>query len=76
LDEEGETINSTDDKFLQPSDKDTQGNVLPDEEIKRKIMADVQRTPSKEDNKPAAQTEVEESPLSANKCPMHLVIVK
>jgi hypothetical protein len=27
-------------------------------------MADVQQTPSKEDSKPAAQPEVEESPLS------------
>jgi hypothetical protein len=49
LDEDGETINSTGDKFMQPSDEDAQGNVLPDEEIERKRMADVQQTPSKED---------------------------
>jgi hypothetical protein len=55
LDEDGETIDSTDDKFVQPSDEDAQGNVLPDEELTRKIMADVQRTPNKEDSKPAAQ---------------------
>jgi hypothetical protein len=65
LDEDKETINSTDDEFMQPSDKDAQGNVLPDEEIERKRMADVQRTPSKEDSKPAAQSESEESHLSA-----------
>jgi hypothetical protein len=65
LDEDRETINSTDDEFMQPSDEDAQGNVLPDEEIERKRMADVQRTPSKENSKPAAQPDVEESPLSA-----------
>jgi hypothetical protein len=59
------TINSTDDEFMQPSDEDAQGNILPYEEIKRKRMADVQRTPSKEDSKPAAIPEVKESPLSA-----------
>jgi hypothetical protein len=65
LDEDGETINSTDNKFMKPSDEDAQGNILPDEEIERKRMADVQRTPSKEDSKPAAQPEIEEIPLSA-----------
>jgi hypothetical protein len=44
LDEDGETISSTDDEFVQPSDEDAQGNVLPDEELSRKRMADVQRT--------------------------------
>jgi hypothetical protein len=42
LDEDGETINSTDDEFVQPSDEDAQGNVLTDEELTRKRMADVQ----------------------------------
>jgi hypothetical protein len=65
VDEDGETINSTDDEFMQPSDEDAQGNVLPDEELTRKRMADAQRTPSKEDSKPAAQPEDEDSPLSA-----------
>jgi hypothetical protein len=60
LDEDRETINSTDDEFVQPSDKDAQGNVLPDEELARKRMADVQRTPSKEDSKPASQPEDED----------------
>jgi hypothetical protein len=55
LDEDGEPINSTDDEFMQPSDEDAQGNVLPDEEIERKRMAAAQKTPSKEDSKPAAQ---------------------
>jgi hypothetical protein len=62
LDEEGETINSTDDEFLQPSDEDAQSNVLTDEELARKRMSDVHRTPSKEDSKPAAQPEDEDSP--------------
>jgi hypothetical protein len=48
LDEDGETINSTDDEFVQLSDEDAQGNVLPDEELTRKRMANVQQTPSKE----------------------------
>jgi hypothetical protein len=50
---------------MQPSDKYAQGSVLPDEELTRKSMANVQQTPSKEDSKPAAQPEDEESPLSA-----------
>jgi hypothetical protein len=64
MDEDGEPINSTDDEFMQPSDEDAQGNVLPDEEIERKRMAAAQQTPSKEDIKPAAQSEAEESHLS------------
>jgi hypothetical protein len=53
LNEEGETVNSTDDEFVQPSDEDAKGNVLTDEELTRKRMSDVHRTPSKEDSKPA-----------------------
>jgi hypothetical protein len=65
LDEDGEPINSTDDEFMQPLDEDAQGNVLLDEEIERKRMAAALQTPSKEDSKPAAQSEAEEIPLSA-----------
>jgi hypothetical protein len=61
LDEDGETINSTDDEFVQPSDEYAQGNVLTDEELARKRMSDIHRTPSKEDSKPAAQPEKEDS---------------
>jgi hypothetical protein len=50
---------------MQLSDEDAQVNVLPDEEIERKRMAAAQKTSSKEDSKPAAQSEAEESPLSA-----------
>jgi hypothetical protein len=64
LDKDGEPINSTDDEFMQPSDEDAQGNVLPDDELERKRAAAAQKTPSKEDSKPAAQSEAEESPLS------------
>jgi hypothetical protein len=61
LDEDGETINSTEDEFVQPSDEYAQGNVLTDEELARKRMSDVHRTPSKEDRKPAAKPENEDS---------------
>jgi hypothetical protein len=46
---------------MQPLDEDAQGNILTDEELTRKRMADVQRTQSKEDIKPAAQPEDEDS---------------
>jgi hypothetical protein len=46
---------------VQPSDEDAQGNVLADEELTRKKMSDVHRTPTKEDSKPAAQPENEDS---------------
>jgi hypothetical protein len=49
---------------MQPSDEDAQGNVLPDDELERKRAAAAQKTQSKEDSKPAAQSEAEESPLS------------
>jgi hypothetical protein len=61
LDEDGETINSTDDEFIQPSDEYAQGNVLTDEELARKRMTEVHQTPRKEDSKPAAQPENEDS---------------
>jgi hypothetical protein len=64
LEEEGDPTSSTDDEFMQPSDEDAQGNVLPDNEIERKRAAAAQKTPNKEDSKPAAQSEAEESPLS------------
>jgi hypothetical protein len=61
LDEDGETISSTDDEFVQPSEEDDQGNILTDEELAIKRTSDVHRTPSKEDSKPAAQLENEDS---------------
>jgi hypothetical protein len=72
LDEDGDPINSTDDEFIQPSDEDAQGNVLPDNELERKRAAAAQKTPSKEDSKPAAQSEAEESPLSVEQ-PRHIL---
>jgi glutamine synthetase adenylyltransferase len=51
---------------MQPSDEDAQCNVLPDDEIERKRSAAAQKTPRKEDSKPAAQSEAEESPLSVD----------
>jgi hypothetical protein len=61
LDEYGQTINSTDDEFVQTSDEDAQGDVLTDEELARNRMSDIHRTPSKEDSKPAAQPENKDS---------------
>jgi hypothetical protein len=61
LNKDGEPVNSTDDRFVQPSDEDAQGNVLAEEELTRKKMSDIHRTPSKEDSKPAAQPENEDS---------------
>jgi hypothetical protein len=55
---------------MQPSDEDAQGNVLPDDELERKRAAATQKTPSKEDSKPTAQSEAEESPLSVEQ-PRH-----
>jgi hypothetical protein len=60
LDEDGESINSTEDEFVQPLDEDARGNVLTEEELARKRMSDVHRTQSKEDIKPAAQPENED----------------
>jgi hypothetical protein len=61
LNEDRETVNLTDDEFVQPSDEDVQGKVLTEEELIRKRMSDVHRTPRKEDSKPAAQPENEDS---------------
>jgi hypothetical protein len=55
---------------MQPLDEDAQGNVLPDDKLERKRAAAAQKIPSKEDSKPAAQSEAEESPLSVEQ-PRH-----
>jgi hypothetical protein len=57
-------VNSSDDEFMQPSGEDAQGIVLTEEELTSKRMNDVHRTPSKEDSKPAAQPENEDSSTS------------
>jgi hypothetical protein len=61
LEKDGEAVNSTDDEFVQPSDEDAQGNALADEELARKRMSGIHRTPSKEDSNPEAQPENEDS---------------
>jgi hypothetical protein len=61
LNEEGELVNSSDEEFIQPSDEDAQGKVLTEEELTSIRMSDTHRTPSKEDSKPAAQPEIEDS---------------
>jgi hypothetical protein len=63
LEEDGETIHSTDDEFMQPLDEDDQGNSLRDEEIERETASTAQKTTNKEDSKPASESEAEESPL-------------
>jgi hypothetical protein len=64
LNEEGDLVNSSDDETIQPSDEDAQGNVLTEEELTSIRMSDAHRTPSKEDSKPAAQPDNEDSSLS------------
>jgi hypothetical protein len=59
--EEGEVVNSSEDDFIQPSDEDDQVNVLAEEELASIRMSDTHRTPNKEDGKPAAQSENEDS---------------
>jgi hypothetical protein len=53
VDEDGEPIYSSNDEFMQHSGEDAQGNFLPDDELERKRAAAAQKTPNKEDRKPA-----------------------
>jgi hypothetical protein len=46
---------------MQPSDEDAQGNVLTEEELTSIKMSDSHQTPNKENIKPAAQPEDEDS---------------
>jgi hypothetical protein len=62
FDEDGDVINSSDDDFQQPSDEYAQGNVLTAEEQTLIMMNDSHQTPNKEDTKPAAKPENQESP--------------
>jgi hypothetical protein len=57
-------VNSSGDGFMQPSYEDPQGNVLTEEEQSLTKMNDSHRIPKKEDAKPAAQPENEDSSLS------------
>jgi hypothetical protein len=61
FDEAGDVINSSDDDFMQPSDKDPQGNVLTGEEQALIKMNDPHQNPNKEDKQQAAQPENEDS---------------
>jgi predicted flap endonuclease-1-like 5' DNA nuclease len=54
-------VNSSDEEFIQPSDKYAQGYVLAEEELTSIRMSDTHRTPSKEDSKLAAQPDNEDS---------------
>jgi hypothetical protein len=64
FDEDGEVIHSRNDYFQQPSDEDAQEIVLTEEERALITMNDSHRTPNKEDTKPAAKPEDQESPPS------------
>jgi hypothetical protein len=44
FDEAGDVVNSSDDNFMQPSDKDAQGNVLTEEEQALIKMNDSKKT--------------------------------
>jgi hypothetical protein len=55
LKEEGDILNSSDDEFIQPSGEDSQGNIITEEELTSIRMSDANRTPNKEDGRPAAQ---------------------
>jgi hypothetical protein len=55
-------VHSGDEHFLQPLDEDAQGNVLTVKEQRLITMNDSHRTPNKEDTKPAAKPEDEDSP--------------
>jgi hypothetical protein len=61
LNEEGDNVNSSDDELIKPSDEDSQGNVLAEEELASIRMSDAHQTPNKEDGKLAAQPENEDS---------------
>jgi hypothetical protein len=61
LNEEGDLVNSRNEEFIQPLDEDAQGNILTEEELTIIRMSDAHRTPSKEDSKPAAKPENEDS---------------
>jgi hypothetical protein len=61
FDEARDIVNSSDEEFMQPSDEDPQGNVLTEEEQALIKMNDSHRAPNKEDKKPAAQPENEDS---------------
>jgi hypothetical protein len=54
-------VNSSDQEFIQPSDEDAHSNVITEEELTSIRVSDAHQTPSKEDSKPAAQPEIEDS---------------
>jgi hypothetical protein len=62
FDKDGDVVNSSDDDFQQPSDEYAQGNVLTAEEQTFIMINDSHRAPNKEDAKPAARPENQESP--------------
>jgi hypothetical protein len=61
FDEDGEVIDSSDDDFQPPSDEDAQGNVLTEEELALTKINDPHSTPNKQDAKPAAEPEDQET---------------
>jgi hypothetical protein len=65
FDEDGDAINSSDDYFQQPSDEDSQGNVLTAKTQTLIMMNDSNRNPIREDTKPSTKPKNQEIPPSA-----------
>jgi hypothetical protein len=64
LNDEGYSMHSIDENFIQTSDKDSQGSILTQEELASIRMSDTHLTPNKEGGKPAAQPENKDSSSS------------
>jgi hypothetical protein len=72
FDEDGEVINSSDEDFEQPSDKDSQGNALSIRRMDIDGEDDINQTPNKEDTQSAVESETQTLPLS-EKQERHLI---
>jgi hypothetical protein len=60
FDEDGEVVDSSDEDFEQPSDEDTQGNVLTMHQMNIDGMDSTNQTPNKQDTKPTAEEQEQE----------------
>jgi hypothetical protein len=62
FDEDGEVVDLSDDEFKQTSDEDAQGNVLTMSQLIINGKDNSNHTPDKQDAKPAAKEEEQETP--------------
>jgi hypothetical protein len=69
VDEDREVIDLIANGFKEPSDKDEQGNVLTTDELALNGMDNSNYTPYKQDAKPAAGHEEQETPPSTERSP-------